>query len=144
MQRKPLPPLCSSLPMQPGENRFYPEKSCFAAVYDASALSKNSHNADTKATLDFDKIIGKPFFRQYTNSDRIQLPARDFSSLLKKCIQAAVPAPERKTLYALYDDLGCIFCEQVGIAARVKPDANSRRILMLSVRAAEIPTTDKE
>ena len=66
----------------------------------------------------------------------IRLPARDFSSSLKKCIQAAVPAPERKYLYALYDRQGCIYCEHVGIAARVRPDADSRRFLTLRISSA--------
>ena len=48
-----------------------------------------------------------------------------------------VPAPERETLHILYDDLGCIWCERIGTAARVKPDADSRRILIAEIRAAE-------
>lgn len=134
--------LTDALPMQTGINRMFPGRSCTAALTDAGAVSQNIHRADTKATLDFDKIIGKPCFRLRSPADRITLPAREHSALLKKCVQAAVPKPLRLTLYALYDDLGCIWCEQVGIAARVKPDGSTRRYLTLHV-SAEI-TNKKE
>ena len=130
--------------MQIGENRCASGRICRAVLHEGDAVSQNLHTADTKATLDFDKIIGRPYFRPRRPDDRITLPARGFSTLLKKCVQAAVPVPERQTLCTLYDDLGCIWCERVGIAARVKPDLNSRRILTLSVSAAEIQTTKKE
>lgn len=127
--------LTDRLPMQPGRNQMFPGRICTAVLTGAGAVSQNNHRADTKATLDFDKIIGRPCFRLRSPADRIMLPARDFSSLLKKCVQAAVPVPLRRTLYALYDDEGCIWCEQVGIAARVKPDASARRFLTLHVSA---------
>ena len=41
--------------------------------------------------------------------------------------------PERSSLHTLYDDAGCIFCEGVGIAARVQPDEGTRRVLRLTV-----------
>ena len=125
------------IPMQTGENRIFPEKRCFVTCCDAESLSRNLHTADTKKTLDFDKIIGQPVFRQCRPQDEIILPGRGFRTLLKKQIQALVPAPERGTLHILYDDLGCIWCERVGTAARVKPDADSRRILITEIRAAE-------
>lgn len=134
----------AEIPLQIGENLPVPTRVCTAVLYENSAVSQNLHKADTKATLDFDKIKGQPFFRRRKADDRITLPGRDFSSLLKKCVQAEVPLPERQTLCALYDELGCIWCERIGVAARVKPDQNSRRILTLSVRAAEIQTTKKE
>ena len=129
--------LTGSVPMQEGENRIFPEKICFVRCVEKDALSRNLHTADTKKTLDFDKIKGQPYFRRCSPDDRITLPGRDFSTLLKKQIQALVPAPERETLHILYDDLGCIWCERIGSAARVKPDADSRRILMTEIRAAE-------
>ena len=120
-----------------GENRIFPEKACFAVCCEGDALSRNIHTADTKKTLDFDKIKGQLSFRMCSPQDRLTLPGRNFGTLLKKQIQALVPAPERERLHILYDDLGCVWCEQIGTAARVKPDADSRRILMLEIRAAE-------
>lgn len=134
--------LINPLPMQTGINRMFPGRSCTAVLNDSRTVSQNVHRADTKSTLDFDRIIGKPCFRLRSPADRITLPAREHSTLLKKCVQAAVPKPLRPKLYALYDDLGCIWCEQVGIAARVKPDDSTRRYLTLHV-SAEI-TNKKE
>ena len=136
--RSTAPETAAEIPLQTGENRVFAGMCCTAVL--ADALSRNHHTADTRSTLDFDRIIGKPYFRQWRGSDRIRLPGRDFSSVLKDCIQAAAPAPERRTLHALYDEKGCIYCEKVGIAARVKPNENSRRILTLQVRAAENTT----
>ena len=134
--RAEQPVLTGEHPLRIGENPLIGGKICIAELTDADAISRNPHKADTKSTLDFDKIIGTPYFRQWCNADTIRLPARDFSSALKKCIQAAVPAPERKYLYALYDRQGCIYCEHVGIAARVRPDADSRRFLTLRISSA--------
>lgn len=122
-------------PLQIGENRIFAGRLCIARLFEGGAVSQNIHTADTKATLDFDKIIGQPMFRARSAADKIRLPGRDFDSLLKKCIQAAIPRPERQTLHTLYDDAGCIWCEHVGVAARVKPNAESRRILTLAVSA---------
>ena len=121
----------AELPMQLGENRPVAGKICRAE----RLLSRNSHKCDTHSTLDFDKIIGKPYFRKPRRDDRIELPGRGFRTALRKCIQANVPAPQRAGLHALYDDAGCIWCEGVGIAARVKPDAQTKTLLTLTVTA---------
>lgn len=125
------------IPMQLGENQVFPEKICDVRCDASDVLSRNLHIADTKKTLDFDKIKGKLYFRQCRPQDELILPGRGFHTKLKKQIQALVPAPERNTLHILYDDLGCVWCERIGIAARVKPNADSRRILTMDVRAAE-------
>ena len=129
--------------LRTGRNRVVSGTVCDAILTDPAALSRNLHKADTLSTLDFDRINGSPYFRQWRGTDQIELPGRGFSAKLKTCIQAAVPAPERRMLHVLYDDSGCIYCEAVGIAARVKPDANSRRILLLQIHAAD-DTTEKE
>lgn len=129
--------LDAPVPMQLGENRIFPEKRCFAKCSVIDPLSRNRHIADTKNTLDSDKIKGQLQFFKCSPQDHIILPGRSFSTLLKKQIQALVPAPEREMLHILYDDLGCVWCERIGIAARVRPDAASRRILSLKITAAE-------
>ena len=130
---RPECPLCEELPLTLGENRFFAGRVCTAILTDA--LSRNNHKTDTKTTLDFDKIKGSVSFRQCTGADRICLPGRGFESSLKKRIQAEVPLPLRNAVHTLFDEQGCICCERIGIAARVKPDANSRRILTLSFAA---------
>lgn len=117
----------------------FPNKTCRVELLKLDCISHKIHNPFTKSTLDYDKIVGRARFQQWRGADRITLPARPFSSSLKTCIQAAVPAGERRRLYVLYDDLGCIYCEGVGIAARVKPDAKTTRCLRLTPsRASQI------
>lgn len=136
LYRKYLPLTDAPLPMQIGENRLFPHKICVAELLDTDAISRKIHKFFTKSTLDYDKIKGSSRFCIMRGSDRIQLPARNFSSSLKDCIQAVVPPPARRSLYVLYDDLGCIYCEGVGIAARVKPDADTKNYLRLTIRPA--------
>ena len=131
-------PLAEQIPLHAGENRLFAGRCCIAEIIPAKAVSQKIHSADTKATLDFDKIIGNPFFRMRRAADTIELPARGFRSVLKKCVQAEVPRALRSVLYTLYDSEGCIWCEQVGIAARVKPDHTAERLLTLRVSALDI------
>ena len=125
------------IPMQYGENYIFPEKICRVTSCTSDGLSRNVHMADTKNTLDSDKIKGRLYFYKCSPQDHIVLPGRTFSTPLKKQIQALVPAPERETLHILYDDLGCVWCERIGIAARIKPDADSRCILITEILPAE-------
>ncbi len=141
--RKDTAPLCSRLPLQIGVNQMFPTRVCNAELSE-TPISPSYHNTFTRSTLDYDKIIGDPHFRLWQNADRITLPGRDFSSTLKKCVQSVVPIPERRTLYALFDDLGCIYCEQIGIAARVKPDAETNRFLVLQCSTVADKTLKKE
>lgn len=117
------------IPLVIGENRIISGKIC------AAALSPVSHQSDMQYTLDYDKIKGTPQFRRRRGGDRMQPAGSRHSSLLKTLVQAAVPEPERNALHILYDDLGCIFCEKVGIARRVMPDAETRRFLTLAIAA---------
>lgn len=135
-----LPPLHEVLPLQQGENRLFADRICTATVRNA-LLSPKIHKTFTKSALDYDKIVGKPCFRQWRRDDRIALPKRGCTGKLRNYIQTAVPIPERRTLYALYDDLGCIWCEQVGIAARVLPHADTHRLLVLECSAAQTKST---
>jgi len=131
-------PLAQTLSLRMGENRLFPHKICIAETYAAAALSRTRHRNDMRYTLDPDKIIGRPQFRPWRTDDRILLERQAHSVSVRKRIQSNVPEPERRNVYALYDDEGCIFCESVGVAKRVCPDADSVRILTLDIR----PTGD--
>ena len=133
----------TELPLQIGDNAVFSDKICTAKLEAADALSRSCHKPDTRSTLDFDKIIGTPRFRKIAGNDKIRLPGRGFDSTLKKLVQANVPGPERSRVCALFDDLGCIYCEGAGIAARVKPDADTCRLLLLSCRSTAGSSVNK-
>ncbi len=123
-------PLCNAMPLHIGENRQFAERICIASLENA-ALSPKIHKSFTQYALDYDKIIGKPCFRLRQRDDRIVLPGQKHSIALRKAVQAKIPLPLRQSIYALYDDTGCIFCEGVGVAAGVAPKTISKRLLLL-------------
>ncbi len=136
-------PLCDALPLHIGENRQFAERICTASLIDAD-LSPKIHKTFTHYALDYDKIIGSPCLRLRQRDDSITLPGRQHSTSLRKSVQANIPLPLRQSIYALYDDTGCIFCEGVGAAASVTPDKTSKRLLLLQCTAANPTEIQKE
>lgn len=123
-------PLCDVLPLHIGENQQFAERTCMVSLENAT-LSPKVHKSFTQYALDYDKIIGKPCFRLRQRNDRITLTGQKHSVALRKTVQAKVPLPLRQSIYALYDDTGCIFCEGVGVAADAAPEPTSKRLLLL-------------
>lgn len=68
----------------------------------------------------------------------MRLSGRNFTTLLKKSIQANVPKERRDTLHLLCDAEGIVWAEFIGIADRVAPRADTAHILCISVQAEEI------
>ncbi len=132
-------PLCDVLPLCIGKNRQFAGRICTASLENAgnSDLSPKLHKSFTHYALDYDKMIGSPCFRLRQRDDRITLPGRKTTESLRKTVQAKVPLPLRQSIYALYDDTGCIFCEGVGVAAGVAPDSTTTRLLLLHCAAAD-------
>ena len=129
-----MPVSDTQLPLIPDTpHSIIPGKICTPHLYENSANSRNHHKSDTYSTLDYGRIIGSPYFRQWRAADTIRLPAREFSSDLKNLVQQAFPPPLRRRIYAAYDDNGCIWAEGIGVAARVKPDETSTKLLVFSV-----------
>ncbi len=124
------PPLCPVLPMQTGINRQFADRICTVSITEPG-LSPKIHRTFTNYALDCDRIVGKPCFRLWQRQDRITLPHADHSRLLRNCIQETIPAPLRRSIYALYDDEGCIFCEGAGVSGRAAPTNLTKRLLVL-------------
>ena len=64
--------------------------------------------------------------------DKIKLKGRDFTSSVKKLINAKIPAEERSDLLFLEDECGTILAERIGIADRIATDAQTVRFLKIS------------
>jgi tRNA(Ile)-lysidine synthase len=135
-QLKTLPaktePELLSIPLKIGEN------SMFSGVKLICELKECSSGADvnkklTFYALDYDKIKGGAVLRNRRNGDRIQLRGRDFRSSVKKLINEKIPPGDRSTLHFIEDDEGTIFAERLGIAQRVAPDGDTRRLLTVTV-----------
>ena len=83
--------------------------------------------------LDYDKIIGRAVLRNRRFGDRIRLRGRNFSSSVKKLINETVPKELRDTLHFIEDDEGTLFAEYIGVAQRVAPDGNTKRLLKITI-----------
>jgi tRNA(Ile)-lysidine synthase len=83
--------------------------------------------------VDYDKIKGVMFLCGRQPGQKMQLPGREFSSPLKKLVQAKVPPHRRKTVHLLKDDTGVVYAEYVGAAGSVSVDKTTRRFLRLEV-----------
>lgn len=119
-----------------GENRIFSDKSliCEINLCDDLKKIKNVHKKLTFYILDYDKIIGKAVVRNRRYGDRIQLCGRNFTSSVKKLINETVPSDLRRQLHFIEDEQGTVFAENIGIAERVKPDANTVKFLTISIK----------
>lgn len=128
-------PLPEAIPLQMGENRLFSGFVLHARLETVSPAENvaNIHKKFANACLDYDKIKGEIFLRPRQSGDRMQLSGRGFTSALKKLIQANLPPERRRTAHVLADADGVIFAEGVGCAARVCPDGETRRLLVLEI-----------
>ena len=128
-------PLPVAIPLQMGENWLFSGFVLYARLETVSPAENvaNIHKKFANACLDYDKIKGEIFLRPRQSGDRMQLSGRGFTSALKKLIQANLPPERRRTAHVLADADGVIFVEGVGCAARVCPDGETRRLLVLEI-----------
>jgi len=98
-------------------------------------IRQNINRKFTNYLLDYDKIIGTMILRNRRNGDKIRLAGRNFNSSVKKLINAQVKPDERPFLHFIDDECGTIFAEKIGIADRVKPDVNTSRFLVITIRS---------
>lgn len=129
----------SPVPLHFGDNQLYPGYILRATLSESAdfehkeAKSLNVHRNFTSFTVDYDKIKGVILVSPRVTGARIRLAGRDFTSSLKKCIQAKVPRERRSTIHCLTDDAGIFYAEFIGVADRVKLDATTRRFLTIRV-----------
>ncbi len=119
-----------------GENYIFPDRSLVCEMNLCDNLKKinDVHKNLTIYTLDYDKIIGRAVVRNRRYGDRIQLCGRNFTSSVKKLINETVPANLRKHLHFIEDEQGTVFAENIGIAERVKPDADTVNFLTIFIK----------
>ena len=132
----PAPPQQpAAVKLRLGENVLFPGFLLRAQIspIEESKKIRNIHRKFANVSLDYDKIKGEIFLRARQPGDRIALPGREFTSSLKKLIQANLPPERRAFAHVLADASGVIYAEGAGCAARVCPDADTRRLLVLEM-----------
>ena len=74
----------------------------------------------------------------------MQLAGRDFTISIKKRIQEEIPLHRRGNLHFLEDEAGTIFAEGIGIAERVKPEADETENLLVVTVYPDDQWSDEE
>lgn len=91
---------------------------------------KKIYKNDLIFCVDYDTIIGKLLFRNRLPGDRIVLPRREGSRLLKKLYsQLGLTPRQRQTAWVLADDSGVVWAEYTGPSERAVPGQNAMRLL---------------
>ena len=124
-----------SAPLKVGKNSIFSGITLICELIDREEFDRR-RDVNKKLTfyaLDYDKIKGEAVLRSRRNGDRIQLRGRDFRSSVKKLINENIPPAERRTLHFIEDSEGTVFAERLGIAQRVAPDGNTKRLFVISV-----------
>lgn len=91
------------------------------------------HKKLSKILLDYDKIRGVILLRGRQYGDHVQFAGHRTVVSVKKQIQKQVPPERRQNLHFLADEMGTIFAEFLGVAARVAPTAETTHFLELEV-----------
>lgn len=126
-----------SVPLNTGRNSIFKGIFLDAVILKSEDLKIycNVNKKFTNYLLDYDKIIGTMILRNRRNGDKIRLAEKNFTSSVKKLINAQIPPDERPFLHFIDDECGTVFAEKIGIADRVKPDENTASILKITICA---------
>lgn len=122
-------------PLEIGENPFI----CDKVVIIRKNKGENIHTDGiinkkfTENCFDCDKIQGRLFLRNRRDGDRYQRMGRNFTSSLKKLMNAEYPSEARDAVPIIADETGIIWAEGFGAAERVRIDENTRNYYSISV-----------
>lgn len=124
-----------SVPLNIGKNTLFEGIILNAEIVKSEDLKicQNINGKFTNYLLDYDKIKGTMILRNRRNGDKIRLAGRNFTSSVKKLINAQVKPDEKPFLHFIDDEAGTVFAEKIGIADRVRPDENTSEILKITV-----------
>lgn len=119
-----------------GENPFLCDKTVIISVNNGENNTDiaDVNNSLTKYVLDCDKIQGELLLRNRRDGDGFIRAGRNFTSSLKKLLNESVPVGERDKLAVLADKNGIVCVEGFGIAERVRPDASTKRYMIITVK----------
>ncbi len=103
-------------------------------VYEKNEKKSNVYNLLLKNRIDCDKIKGKLTVRTRNEGDSIRLCGRNCTKSLKKLFnELKIPTEERDILPIAADDEGVVWIYSVGVAERVKIDANTQNTVAFNV-----------
>ena len=92
------------------------------------------NNLLLKNIIDYDKICGELVLRTRCEGDKLKLFQKKGTKALRRLQQEYdVPSYNRTALPVAADDKGAIWCHLIGTDCRVKPDGNTKRIVVFNV-----------
>jgi tRNA(Ile)-lysidine synthase len=138
IERKQPAPAVIPKQLQLGENQLFSGFLLEATLIPVEKCQNPSivHKKLSKMILDYDKIKGVILLQGRQYGDQVQFAGHRGVSSVKRLIQKQVPLQRRQTLHFLADETGTIFAEFLGVAARVQPDAATKRLLQIDIREA--------
>lgn len=128
-----------SVPLKIGDNSIFDKILLNASILNLndSESYPNINKKFANSIMDYDKIKGTMILRNRKNGDKIRLSGRNFTSSVKKLINAQINQSERPYLHFIEDEEGTIFAEKIGIADRVKSDENTRNFLKITIKTQQ-------
>ena len=98
----------------------------------------NSVAMGLKNAIDYDRIMGSGILRTRRPGDRLSLPERGVTKPLKKWFnEAKIPQEQREKLAVLADDMGPLWVQGLGSDRRVRPNAQTRCVLTITIGTEE-------
>ncbi len=96
---------------------------------------QNVNNLFSNNAIDCDKIVGKWILRTRNEGDKIRLQNRGITKSLKKLFtENKVPETLRNSIPVIADNEGVIWVHGFGVAQRVSPSKNTKKILDVEVQ----------
>ena len=119
-------------------NQNEPPKSATLA-YEAIDYCEFDGKQNKNMFVDYDKVVGEVRLKEREAGDTISPAGRGCTKTLKKLFnELKIPAENRNKLHIIADDKGIIAVAGYAVDERVKPDDNTKRIMLF-----EITTEDK-
>ena len=100
--------------------------------FDISRFNKS----DLRYMLDDSRVSGEYVARSFRGTERIRLPERGMSQMVKKLLCGLDPR-ERKNAVVIADTDGAVFVEGIGVSERVCCGANTRSALRIDISDAK-------
>ena len=83
---------------------------------------------------DYDKVRGEARLKQREAGDSISPAGRGCTKTLKKLFnELKIPAENRNKLHIIADDLGIIAVLGYAVDERVKPDSNTKKVILFNI-----------
>jgi tRNA(Ile)-lysidine synthase len=108
-------------------------KNILLEICKKSDKNVNVHKKITNIAADYGKIKGEVVIRNRRSGDRIKFAGKGFTTSVKKLFQQSVNRDERSRRIMLADRDGLFYIEGFGFAERVKPDSDTKTVLICKI-----------